>query len=465
MLWFVVAAFLSVVASAGLAGAADRIFVTTSSGVVGNCAVVDVSPPWNVTANLEPVGPFATLRVFGGLLWAVNGAPFFAGGATHDVQAIDPVTFDTVRRFSTGSGSNPRDIAFVDPAHAWVSLYDSRWLLEIDPTTGAPLDSVDLGGFADADGLPEMAWMAIDGTHLFVQIQRIDRPGSGATVSPAMLAVVDVATKQLIDVDPVRSGVQAIELLGPEPQTKMQVEGRRLYVSTPGKFLDIRGGIEVIHLDTFQHLGFLISEKDWSIDMGAFILVSPTRGYVINHTDFALSSHLDSFERPSGSFIVEHFVSFSMIESVEHDPLTDQLFFPDPDAGIRIFRSSDGDTLGGPIATGLAPRDLVLLRSGPTGVPPVPAALTFSVAPNPFHDETRIALNGITDRPVTVTIHDVRGRLVRRVQREADGAGNASFVWDGRDEGGSEVPAGVYLVGVRSGASGPMTSRRVARVQ
>lgn len=458
------AALASVVVSSSPARAADHVFVTTSDGTVGNCAALMLNPPWTAMTGLEPVGPYATVRHFGGLHWIVNGAPLGGFPSTDDVQAVDPVTFETVQRFSVGAGSNPRDIAFVDPTHAWVSRYDSRWLLEIDPTTGASLDSIDLGVFADADGLPEMAWMALDGRHLFVQIQRLDRPSSGATVPPALLAVIDVTSKQLVDVDPVRSGVQAIELRGSEPQTKMQIEGRRLYVSTPGKFLDIRGGIEEIDLDTFENLGFLISEKDWSIDMGAFVLVSPKRGYVINHTDFTLSSHLDSFARPNGMFLVEHFVSFSMIESVVHDPLTDQLFLPDPEAGMRIFRGATGEVVGGPIATGLPPRDLVLFRSGPTDAKPAPATLSLSVTPNPFGDRTRIALSAPEGKAVTVTIHDVRGRLVRRITTTPT-VGAGSYVWDGRDETGLEIPSGVYIVAVTGGRSGSIESRRVARVR
>jgi DNA-binding beta-propeller fold protein YncE len=177
------------------ARATDHVFVVTSDGSVGNCAAVEIESPWAARTGLEPVGPYATVRHFAGLHWIVNGAPP-GGSSTDDVQAIDPLTFETVRYFSVGAGSSPRDIVLADAAHAWVSRYDSRWLLEIDPTSGAPPDSIDLGGFGDADGLPEMAWMALDGTHLFVQLQRLDRPGSGATVPPALLTVIDVAGSQ-----------------------------------------------------------------------------------------------------------------------------------------------------------------------------------------------------------------------------------------------------------------------------
>jgi hypothetical protein len=106
------------------------------------------------------------------------------------VQVIDPHGFDTILRFPVGSGTDPRDIAVVDASRAYESRYDSRWLLVVDPSTGAPTDSIDLGEFADADGLPEAAWMELDGSRLFVQVQRVDRLASGTTVPPALLAVV-----------------------------------------------------------------------------------------------------------------------------------------------------------------------------------------------------------------------------------------------------------------------------------
>ncbi len=432
--------------------AAGHVFVTTSDYPNGNCAAIAIEPPWTVMSDLEPVGAFTTVRHFFGFHWVVSGGRF-GFPSPDEVQVIDPVTFETVRRFSTGVGSNPLDIALVDPTHAWISRYDSTWLLEVDAVSGAPLDSVDLGGFSDADGLPEMAWMALDGTHLFVQIQRIDRDHSGATVPPALLAVVDVSTRQLIDVDPGTSGIQGIALIGPEPQTKMQIEGRQLFVSTPGKLLDFQGGVEIIDLDTFDHLGFLIAEADWSIDMGAFVLVSPMRGYTINHTDFALSSHLDSFDRPNGDFQQEHYVTFGMVESLVDDPLTDQLFFPDPTAGMRVFRSSTGDELGGPIATGLPPRDLILFRPAPTDVGPHQRALSLAVTPNPFQAGTLIAWTYPGLENVQVTIHDIGGRLVRRLA--GHGAGVRSIFWDGRDDAGRAVPAGVYIVRASAGAGPP----------
>jgi hypothetical protein len=53
-----------------------------------------------------------------------------------------------------------------------------------------------------------------------------------------------------------------------------------------------------------------------------------------------------------------------------------------------------------------------------------------------------------------VQLFDVRGRLVRRIAQGSYPAGYHAAVWDGRDERGALVPAGVYFLRTRSGAGG-----------
>ena len=46
---------------------------------------------------------------------------------------------------------------------------------------------------------------------------------------------------------------------------------------------------------------------------------------------------------------------------------------------------------------------------------------------------------------VSLTVYDVLGRRVRQVWDGPLGAGTHRFVWDGRDEAGKGVAAGVYI--------------------
>ena len=66
--------------------------------------------------------------------------------------------------------------------------------------------------------------------------------------------------------------------------------------------------------------------------------------------------------------------------------------------------------------------------------------------PNPFNPAVVIPLDLATDAvEVSLTVYDVLGRRVRQVWQGPLGAGSHRFVWDGRDEEGKSVAAGVYV--------------------
>lgn len=62
-----------------------------------------------------------------------------------------------------------------------------------------------------------------------------------------------------------------------------------------------------------------------------------------------------------------------------------------------------------------------------------------------------VLLRLLTARPLSVTFHDLRGRLAGRAQVELPGtaSGEARFTWDGRDPEGERVPPGAYLCRLR----------------
>ena len=88
---------------------------------------------------------------------------------------------------------------------------------------------------------------------------------------------------------------------------------------------------------------------------------------------------------------------------------------------------------------------------------PTTAVLTPAVArpaqyrlgdsyPNPFNPTVVIPLDLATDAAgVSLRVYDVLGRRVRQVWQGPLGAGRHRFTWDGRDEAGKDVAAGVYV--------------------
>jgi hypothetical protein len=82
-----------------------------------------------------------------------------------------------------------------------------------------------------------------------------------------------------------------------------------------------------------------------------------------------------------------------------------------------------------------------------------PALVLHPSRPNPFNPSTSIAFDLPEAATATVRIYSSAGHLVRTLaEREAFAAGSASLSWDGRDDTGTGMPSGVYLVRLEIGA-------------
>jgi hypothetical protein len=89
------------------------------------------------------------------------------------------------------------------------------------------------------------------------------------------------------------------------------------------------------------------------------------------------------------------------------------------------------------------------------------AASAPIVAPNPFRTTTRISYQIPVGQRFEATVHDVQGRIVRRLLSNAAPGGPTE--WDGRDDAGRPVPAGVYFVQVTT-LRGPVRTK-ITRVR
>jgi len=85
----------------------------------------------------------------------------------------------------------------------------------------------------------------------------------------------------------------------------------------------------------------------------------------------------------------------------------------------------------------------------PVAVLEAPKASAFVLEqnfPNPFNPSTVIRFSLPGAGPVSLSIYDVNGRIVRTLVDETLRAGQHEVTWDGRDAAGHEVASGVYLV-------------------
>jgi photosystem II stability/assembly factor-like uncharacterized protein len=83
--------------------------------------------------------------------------------------------------------------------------------------------------------------------------------------------------------------------------------------------------------------------------------------------------------------------------------------------------------------------------------PAVPRRPQLAALPNPFGPRTTIRYDLAAPARVTLLVADPAGRVVRRLAAGAQEAGPHRLEWDGRDDGGRDLPAGVYLYVLHAG--------------
>jgi protocatechuate 3,4-dioxygenase beta subunit len=139
---------------------------------------------------------------------------------------------------------------------------------------------------------------------------------------------------------------------------------------------------------------------------------------------------------------------------VEGDVLVTQLYFEgdpyietdphasDPAAAGRIVPLVEAD--GALTATfDIALEAGAAVAVGDEALPDV--TVLHANHPNPFNPSTTIRYQLHAGGPVTLEIHDARGRRVRTLVRAVQEAGYHSVLFDGRDERGARLASGVYL--------------------
>src|SRR5439155_9097211 len=227
---------LSLALVPAVSGAAEtKGFVLTTDFSTGELSVVDLSTREVRVDVAQPPVPSSDARIrwHGGLIYLVNRT---GSQSANNIQVIDPTQgYRTVRQFSTGSGSNPSDIAFASPGKAYVSLFGSPNLLVVNPMTGGTIKTISLSAFADADGNPEADRMVRIGRWLYVSLERLV---NFAPTETSLVAVIDTQADTVLDVDPSRPGKQAIVLTGGNPVTSFEFDRRtsRLLIGCAGQY-------------------------------------------------------------------------------------------------------------------------------------------------------------------------------------------------------------------------------------
>jgi hypothetical protein len=314
----------------------------------GNGLVVGLRSvsPWEVVRAAIGVGRDSTLRSAYGRVYAVSRTD-------DNVTVIDANAWTVLQIVSTGAGSQPVDIAIVGPDTGYVTRRGSTHLLRLDLGDFSTTEVVDLSPLADSDGIPEMTGLIEHDGKLLVQLERFSNGEPFGFIPPATLAVVDVATETLVDVDPLAAGTQGLELDGTAAKHKMQVvpQTDTLYVSASGGFFDA-GGLEAVDLTNLATNGLILEEAKGKIgaDLGSFVLTSPLGGYLVFSTDLIESSHLVDFT--TAGFVGSDEEIISIVDyrapTILHDTASDTIFLPQGlfgANGVHVFAAADATPL------------------------------------------------------------------------------------------------------------------------
>jgi DNA-binding beta-propeller fold protein YncE len=331
---------------------AGRAVVVTTDFETGLLATVGVAPPHAVARLDVPIHSDAVVRTVGDRVYVVNR---FLGD---NLQVLDPGRgLATVLQCSTGPGSNPHDVAVVDAHKAYVTRYDRPELWIVDPEAascaGFRQGSIDLGPYADADGLPEMDQMVRVADRLFVDVELLDRARGFAPAGPSALVVVDLATDTVVGTVTL-SGANAF---GDASGIVREPGSGKLLLAEAGNILRTGdGGIERVDPFALRSEGFVITEDELGGSVTDFVLVSPTRGYAVVIDD-RLTNALVAFdlERRTARRIL---VRESYLPDIALGP-DGLLWLADrglPAPGIRLFDPTDDRQITGrAIDVGLPP--------------------------------------------------------------------------------------------------------------
>ena len=117
----------------------------------------------------------------------------------------------------------------------------------------------------------------------------------------------------------------------------------------------------------------------------------------------------------------------------------------DLDAGTQVMRFV-------PATGGFNVNAFVVLAASPVPNAQAAGAVLHPCYPNPFNPTTTIGFDLQQTATVPLAVYDLAGRRVRTLlDREPTAPGRHDAVWNGRDEAGRLVPAGVYLYRLQAG--------------
>ena len=339
-----------------------QAFVVTTDFVTGSFAVIDLASR-AAQKNVGQINSDAVATAFGDKIYAVNRF------GADNIQLINESDFKTTGQFSTGSGTNPQDIALASASKGYIARLNSTALMIMNPATGQDLGSIDLTSHADADGKPEMNALVLHNGKLYVALARLDQNNFFSPTDHSEIVIVDTATDTV-------AKTLTTAALNPGTDFVYNSALDRILIGETGFFGVNDGGIESINPTTGTSEGLIVTEASLGGDIIAFDILSKDKGYAVvavgtdcdNSTGTCKTTvtQLVSFNPNTGAKLATVFVGgpFTLVD-VRFDSqgeayLCDTTFTK---PGIRVFDgTTDQQLTTDPIDTGLPPYKTVFFH-------------------------------------------------------------------------------------------------------
>ncbi|MDA3900619.1 MAG: hypothetical protein PF637_08875 [Spirochaetes bacterium] len=342
-------------------------FILTSDYSTGSFALLNTNT-YDIVTDSAPghIHSDASVRVYGGRVYILNRI------GRDNIQVLDPEkNYETVQEFSTGTSSNPHDIAFLNETKAYVSRYAKSSLLIINPATGETRSTIDLSSYS-AEGMtvPHMSSLFIHENRLFVALQRLD--ASFKVTDYSSIVVIDTRTDTVVSNTALFWTASGGTVNAKNPYSRFRLlegsgeTGDRLLIACTGEFgyfYKEDGGIIAIDPQTGECLpGYLVSEEELGQEIVDFVPAKNGNFYIVT-SDRSFHSRLLLCEPDNGNLIKELLYSSENMGalnalSLHHSGL---LFVSDRNMlnpGVHIYDvNGEPKSLTGsvPVATGLPP--------------------------------------------------------------------------------------------------------------
>jgi DNA-binding beta-propeller fold protein YncE len=229
--------------------------------------------------------------------------------------------------------------------------------------------------------------------------------------------------------------------------------------------------------------GEFVNIKGLDFDAGGNVFVTDFDTWRVqkltSNGDFLLQWTFDDpcgpidFEEPSGIAVIDSFVYVSY-------PLRHRLRMFTPEGALLAEWGLEGDWDGwvdGPLGLAVHPytgsvyvadtgnNRIQVYGETLVAVKPIatPGGIDVTAYPNPFNPSVTISYSSPDAVVERISIYDVRGGLVRRLELPPRGATEGSVAWDGVSDAGVRVSSGVYFVAVATSAG--VVSRKIVMLK